>query len=414
MRADRASLAPVRGMRRIMAIFLASAFLLLALKTLQPISFVLALAVPLIFIAAVVIIPKLFRADRLLLNLVMFLSALGVLVLCRMDIHKGLTQAINLGIGVLAMLFFIALMGRVRSWRVLAPMGGIAALLFMMLPLLIGRTIYGAKAWLFIAGISIQPSELGKIALLVLVAHLLSERKVFLAIVFTGLALLILMKQADLGTALVYYATVLIMLFAATGNFVLVGGGLAGAMAGGWLGYRMYAHVRDRLRIWIDPWAHYQNKGYQIVQALIAMVNGGPWGVGLGVGNAYSVPAYTTDFIYSVVLNEFGWLFGVLVILLYVVILLRGISIASRARSKFHMLLALGASSMIIIQTVIIIGGNITMFPLTGITLPFVSYGGSSLLSSLSIMGLLLGVANATQAGLQEDQALAGVEVLRT
>ena len=175
----------------------------------------------------------------------------------------------------------------------------------------------------------------------------------------------------------------------------------------------MYAHVRPTAHL-IDPWAHYQNKGYQIVQALIAMVNGGPWGVGLGVGNAYSVPAYTTDFIYSVVLNEFGWLFGVLVILLYVVILLRGISIASRARSKFHMLLALGASSMLIIQTVIIIGGNITMFPLTGITLPFVSYGGSSLLSSLSIMGLLQGVANATQAGLQEDQALAGVEVLRT
>ena len=129
----------------------------------------------------------------------------------------------------------------------LAPVGGIAALLFMMLPLLIGRTIYGAKAWLFVAGMSIQPSELGKIALLVLVAHLLSERKVFLAIVFTGLALLILMKQADLGTALVYYATVLFLLFAATGNFVLVGGGLAGAMAGGWLIGCML--MCDRLRI---------------------------------------------------------------------------------------------------------------------------------------------------------------------
>ncbi len=409
MRTDRAAALPGRGMRRAMGVFLASAFLLLALKTPATENFVLAAAVPLIFIAAVVIIPKLFHADRLLLNLVMFLSALGVLVLCRMDIDKGLTQAVNLGVGVLAMLFFIAIMGRVKNWRVLAPLAGIGALLFMVVPLVFGRTINGARAWIFIGSLSIQPSELGKVALLVVIAYLLSERKVFLSIVFAGLSLLILMRQADLGTALVYYATVLIMLFTATGSFVLVGGGVGGALAGGYVGYRMFAHVRDRVKIWIDPWAHYEDKGYQIVQALVAMVNGGLWGVGLGVGNAYDVPAYTTDFIFSVVLNEFGLLFGVLVILLYVVILIRGLSIASRARSKFHMLLALGASAMVIVQTVIIIGGNITMFPLTGVTLPFVSYGGSSLLSSLSIMGLLQGVASVNDSGLEEDQALASL-----
>ncbi len=411
MNAEQARAMPGRGMRRAMGVFLASAFLLLALKNPVTENFVLAAAVPMIFIAAVVIIPRMFRADRLLLNLVMFLSALGVLVLCRMDVAKGLTQAINLGVGVLAMLFFIALMGRVKSWRVLAPLAGIGALGLMVVPLVLGPTINGARAWIFVGGMSIQPSEVGKVALLVVIAYLLSERKVFLSIVFAGLSLLILMRQADLGTALVYYTTVLIMLFASTGSFLLVGGGVAGAAAGGYVGYRMYAHVRDRVRIWIDPWVHYEDKGYQIVQALVAMVNGGMWGVGLGVGNAYDVPAYTTDFIFSVVLNEFGWLFGILVILLYVVILIRGISIASRARTKFHMLLALGASAMVVVQTVIIIGGNITMFPLTGVTLPFVSYGGSSLLSSLSIMGLLQGVASANDSGLEEDQALAGVEV---
>lgn len=411
MMTDYARPLPGRGMRRAMGAFLASAFLLLALKTPVMENFTLAAAVPMIFTVAVVMIPRLFRADRLLLNLVMFLSALGVLVLCRMDVEKGLTQAVNLGIGVLSMLFFITLIGRVKNWRILAPLAGVGALLLMMIPLVLGPTINGAQAWIFIGGMSIQPSELGKVALLVVIAYLLSERKVFLSILFAGFALLILMRQADLGTALVYYATVLIMLFASTGSLLLVGGGVAGAMAGGYVGYRMYAHVRDRLRIWINPWAHYEDKGYQIVQALVAMVNGGMWGVGLGVGNAYDVPAYTTDFIFSVVLNEFGWLFGVFVILLYVVILIRGISIASRARSKFHMLLALGASAMVIVQTVIIIGGNITMFPLTGVTLPFVSYGGSSLLSSLSIMGLLQGVASANDTGLKEDQVLAGVGV---
>lgn len=409
MKTKPSAMVPGRGMRRAMSVFLGSAFLLLALKAGKPLQYALAVAVPLIFILAVAVIPRLFRADRLLLNLVVFLSALGVLVLCRMDVHKGLTQAINFGVGVLAMLFFIALIGRVRSWRVLAPAAGLCALLMMAVPLIIGPTVNGARAWVFIAGASIQPSELGKVALLLIIAWLLSERRVLLAIAFAAVSLLILMKQADLGTALVYYATVLIMLFASTGSLVLVAGGVAGALAGGIVGYRMYAHVRTRLRIWLDPWAHYADKGYQIVQALIAMVNGGIWGVGLGAGNAYTIPAYTTDFIFSVVLNEFGWLFGALVILLYVVILLRGVSIACRARSRFHMLLALGATSMVIIQTVIIIGGNITMMPLTGVTLPFISYGGSSLLSSLSIMGLLQGVASAADTGIQEDRALASL-----
>ncbi|MHC1786164.1 MAG: FtsW/RodA/SpoVE family cell cycle protein [Christensenellales bacterium] len=392
-------------------LFSFTAFLLLALKDMQPRSFMLAALVPLIFFTATVFIPRLFPADQLLLGMVNFLCVLGVLALYRMDAQQGLAQALNYGIGVLAMLLCIMLARSIKRWRLLVVLLAALSLVLMALPLIFGTERNGARAWVSIAGMGFQPSELVKVSLLIIEAYLLSRRKLLLAALFAGLCLILLMLQKDLGTALIYYAVTLILLFASTRSYFYLGLGFLGAAAGGVTGYLMFSHVKRRVRIWLDPWYDYSGAGYQVVQALIAMVNGGVWGTGLGLGNAYNIPAVTTDFVFSIILNEFGLVFGVCVVLIYLLLFLRGIGIALRSASRFNTLLALGSSALIAVQAFIIIGGNITLIPLTGVTLPFISYGGSSLLSSMCIMGLLQGVASVNADEVRMDQAIAGVEV---
>ncbi len=391
-------------------LFFFTAFLLLALKDFQPLSFLMTALVPLIFFAATVLIPRLFPADRLLLSMVNFLCALGVLILYRMNPKQGLDQAVNYGVGVVAMLFFILFVRSLRHWRQPIMLLAVASIVLMALPLIFGTERNGARAWISVFGLSFQPSEMVKVFLLLVVSYLLSKRNVIPAALFAGICLLMLMLQKDLGTALIYYAVTLILIFAATRSFFYLGAGFIGALVGGLIGYNMFSHVKRRVRIWIDPWYDYEGAGYQIVQSLIAMVNGGVWGTGLGLGHAYDIPANTTDFVFSIILNEFGLVFGVCVVLVYLLLFLRGIGIALRSSSRFYTLLSLGASCLIALQTFIIIGGNIKMIPLTGVTLPFISYGGSSLLSSMCIMGILQGVASINEDDVQEDQELARIQ----
>lgn len=370
-------------------------------------SFLLSLLVPVIIFIGTAGIPRLFPADKLLLSLTNFLCALGVLVQYRLNPGRGLTQAMNYGVGVGCMLLCTLLLRYWKRWKFLTllMMGGSMALLF--LPLLIGTEKNGAQSWINVGGMSVQPSEVVKLALMLSISYLLSRRRVVISILFAGGCLLILMLQKDLGTALLYYGVTLVMLYAATGSLPLIGAGIAGGAGAAVLGYQMFAHVKRRVAIWLDPWADVDNAGYQIVQGLIAMVNGGAWGVGLGLGNASVIPEYYNDFIFAVILHEFGLLFGLIVLCMYLFIIIRGVMIARRSRTVFHALLAIACSALIALQTFVIIGGNIKLIPLTGVTLPFISYGGTSMVSSLCVIGLLQGVASRNEAGVHEDRALA-------
>jgi len=388
-------------------VFLFLGFTLLGLKDLSPLSFVMAVLVPACFFASSFILPRLIPADRLLLTQANFLCALGVLVLYRIRPDRGLDQALNYGAGLLGMVGCLLL---VRFWhrlKWLLPFIALGALLLMALPVFFGTERNGAKAWINVFGVGFQPSEIVKVAALLVISSLLSRRRVLPALLFAGLCLGLLMLQKDLGTALLYYAVTLILVFSATGSLTFLALGALGAGGGAVLGYSMFAHVKRRVAIWIDPWQDYQGAGYQVVQSLVAMANGGLWGTGLGLGNARVIPEVETDFIFAAVFNEFGVIFGVGVVLIYLMIFLRGIGIALRAQSRFHTLLALGCSCFVALQAFVIIGGNIKLIPLTGVTLPFVSYGGTSLVSSLCIMGLLQGVAHVNERGLQEDQMIA-------
>lgn len=398
---------PAAAMLSAVMVFFFIGFLMLAVKDGSLQSFLMAIVVPVIIFAGTALIPKLFPADKLLLSLTNFLCALGVLVLYRLSPQRGLNQAVNYGVGVGAMLLCILLVRFVRHWRGLAALMMLGSLGLLALPLLMGTEVNGAKSWIVLGGVSFQPSEAVKLALMISISYLLSRRKIILSILFAGACLLILMVQKDLGTALLYYGVALVLLFVSTGSKTLLGGGLAVGAGAAVAGYQMFAHVKRRVAIWIDPWQDASGAGYQIVQSLIAIVNGGLWGVGLGLGNASVIPEYYNDFIFSVILHEFGIVFGLIVLCMYVFIIIRGVMISRRSRTVFHALLAAACSALIALQTFVIIGGNIKLIPLTGVTLPFISYGGTSLVSSLCVIGLMQGVASVNEAGVREDRDLA-------
>lgn len=398
---------PGRRLSSAVMLFYFCAFLLIACKDFAWQGFALALAVPAMIWVGTNFLPKLFPSDRLLLSLTNFLCALGVLVLYSTEPDYAYHQAMYYGVGILAMIVCVWIVRLVRSWRIPVLLLIPLSLALLALPLVIGRETNGAKNWFYVAGISVQPSEIVKLSLLIIVSYYMSRHRMLPWLFFAVSCLGVLMLQKDLGTALMYYGTTLMLFYASSGNLFLTGLGLAGGAGAAVMGYKMFAHVKKRVAIWLNPWSDYENSGFQIVQSLMAIASGGLFGVGLGLGSPKTIPVYYTDFIFAVICEQFGLIFGLCVLLMYVAIIWRGATTAMAARTSFHGLLAMGCTIMLGLQTFVIIGGVIKMVPLTGVTMPFVSYGGTSLVSSLCLVGLLQGVASLDDDDLKEDTRLA-------
>ncbi len=399
---------PDRRLVSAMMLFFFSAFLLIALKgELRWQGFALAVAVPALIYIATMWLPRFFPADKLLLAVANFLCGLGVLVLYSTDLDagtsRGLQQTVAYGVGIAAMLFCILLVRYVRRWNLLIKIIALGSMGLMVLPLLIGTEQNGATNWIRIGGTSLQPSELVKLSLLLVLSYSMSRRRFWPWLIFAGFCLGMLMLQKDLGTALIYYVTTLFLFFASTGNLPLTGLGILGGAGAAVLGYKMFSHVKVRVAIWQNPWMYYESTGYQIVQILMAVASGGLFGVGLGLGAPRVIPVYYTDCIFAVICEQFGILFGILVLVMYVILIIRGVSIAAGARHSFLALLAMGATTLLGIQTFVIIGGVLKLIPLTGVTMPFVSYGGTSLVSCMGLIGLLQGVASVNQDDWEYD-----------
>ena len=399
---------PDRMLVSAIMLFFFTAFLLVSFSgELEWEGFALAVIVPVLIRLSTMWVPRLFPADKLLLAIANFLCALGVLILYTTDrgagTSRGIQQAIYYGAGIIAMLACIFVVRYVRRWGFLIKVIMLGAAALLALPLAIGTEQNGATNWINIGGTSVQPSELVKLALLLILSWYMSRRRFLPWFAFAVFSLLVLMLQQDLGTALIYYATTLFLFYASTGNLPLTGLGLVGAGGAAALGYAMFAHVKKRVAIWRNPWIYYETSGYQIVQMLMAIASGGLFGVGLGLGAPRVIPVYFTDCIFAVICEQFGVIFGALVLGMYVILILRGVSIASAARSSFHALLTMGATVMLGIQTFIIIGGVLKLIPLTGVTMPFVSYGGTSLVSCMGLIGLIQGVASVNQDDLAYD-----------
>lgn len=398
---------PGRHLTQVVMLFYFSAFLLLALKDFAWQGFLLAAAVPAMISVGTNFLSRLFPTDRLLLALTNFLCALGVLVLYSTNPDYAYRQAMYYGVGLLAMVVCIYLVRLIRDWHIPVLLLFPASLALLALPLVIGRETNGAKNWFYVMNISVQPSEIVKLSLLIIVSFYMSRHRMLPWLIFSVGCLGLLMLQKDLGTALMYYGTTLMLFYASTGNLGLTGLGLAGGAGAAVLGYQMFAHVKKRVAVWRNPWSDYEGSGYQIVQGLMALASGGLLGCGLGLGSPKTIPVYHTDFIFAVICEQFGLIFGLCVLAMYVALIWRGATTAMAARTGFHGLLAMGCTALIALQTFTIIGGVIKMIPLTGVTMPFVSYGGTSLVSSLCLVGLLQGVASLNEDDLDEDTHLA-------
>ena len=258
---------PGRRLSSAVMLFYFCAFLLIACKDFAWQGFALALAVPAMIWVGTNFLPKLFPSDRLLLSLTNFLCALGVLVLYSTEPNYAYHQAMYYGVGILAMIVCVWIVRLVRSWRIPVLLLIPLSLALLALPLVIGRETNGAKNWFYVAGISVQPSEIVKLSLLIIVSYYMSRHRMLPWLFFAVSCLGVLMLQKDLGTALMYYGTTLMLFYASSGNLFLTGLGLAGGAGAAVMGYKMFAHVKKRVAIWLNPWSDYENSGFQIVQS---------------------------------------------------------------------------------------------------------------------------------------------------
>lgn len=389
-------------------LFQITAMLLLAFKTEGAIdtqALMFAAVMPLCTILICKLFTRMWPIDRALLLMVMFLLSVSLVTLkaiARSPITPG-EQGIYILFGFCAMAFGIFFIRHVRAWeKWLIPLV-ILSVLAVAAPLVIGTTLNGAKNWIVIKRggttlLSVQPSEFVKFTLIYILAASFSRnarlRSCIPAIGFAAMLCGVLVLEKDLGAVLIYFLTTIAMFYAATANLPITLMGLAAGSGAAVIAYQYMPLVRDRIELYLDPWADPLKGGYQLVQALIAIGSGGMFGMGLGLGLPRNVPLYHSDFIFASIAEQYGLIFSILLITVYVLIMMRGLSIATNARTSFHALLSFGVVCLLGLQTFINIGGNIKLIPLTGVTLPFVSAGGSSMVAMMAGMGLLLGVSS--------------------
>ena len=352
-------------------------------------------------------------ADPYLLPMAALLTAIGVTEIYRLGPNNAFRQGlwIVIGVGVFAAtLFWLR-----HDYRVLERykyVFGVTALALIFQPRLpvIGEPINGSRLWIHVGSLQFQPGELGKIALIVFLAAYLRERREVLAqgrlkdwgplLVIWGAAMLLLFVTNDLGSALLYYGIFLAMVYVATARLSFVAAGLGLFLVGAFAVTQVTPHVQERVDVWLDPYKHAEGSGYQILQSLYSIAHGGFGGTGLARGIVTTptgqqvVPDLNTDFIYSALAQELGLVGAAAILLLYMAFVLRGFQIALAATDGFSKLLAAGLSFGFAFQAFVIVGGITRVIPLTGITLPFVSYGGSSIVANFLVLGLLLMVSD--------------------
>ncbi len=386
------------------ALFQASAMLLLTLRT-EPIdtqSLLLAGAMPAATLLCVKGLPRLWRVDRVILSLVLFLCSVSVVTLTAISRSSvtPLTQAKYIGAGLVGMFAGIVFIRHFKKWGRWKLVFMALSLGFIALPLVIGETKNGARNWIQLipGGPGVQPSEFVKISLLVVLASCLCERQSrlmkVLSILFGAALCAVLLVERDLGALLLYFLVTVILYFLATSNGLLALAGLGAGAAGAVGAYFMLPYVKKRVINWQNPWADSDGGGYQVIQSLIAIGSGGLIGMGLGLGMPRLIPLYHSDFVFAAICEQFGLIFALCLLAVYVLIVMRGVSVAMNCRDSFHALLTFGIAALLGLQTLLIVGGNIRLIPLTGVTLPFVAAGGSSMFSCLTGVGMLLGIAS--------------------
>ena len=355
-----------------------------------------------------------YRGDCFILPAVALLTTTSLVFLFRLDPEYGMRQFIWLLIALVVLLLTTRLFTDFRFLSDYKYIYALAGLIALLMPVFFGTEQGGAKSWLDLGAFYVQPSEFVKILVVLFMASYLSENRMLLGagaglkgrfslpglqewgplLVMWGISLLLLVFQRDLGAALIYFSTFLTMLYVATSRFSYVLLGLLMFAAGVAASYQIFNHVQIRVSTWLNPWATIDAGGYQITQSLFAINAGGLVGSGLGLGFPLSIPAVHTDLIFAAISEEMGLAGGVCLLTLYLIIVFLGIRTALCTRDEFAALAACGLTSLLGLQVFIIIAGVTKFLPLTGITLPFISYGGSSLVANFILLGLLLNISH--------------------
>ncbi len=357
-----------------------------------------------------------FPGDPILLPVTFFLSGFGLVLITRLAPAFITRQIFWLAIAT-GLLLSVALIPKNLNWlyryKYTWLIGGLVLLASTLL-FGVNPSGFGARLWLPVGGIYFQPSELLKLLLLVFLAAYLADRRRHLIetrahigplsiphpaywgpmLLMWGFSIILLVWQRDLGAALLFFCTFLGMVYAATGKSRYLWAGALLLLAAGVIGYILFDVVRLRVDGFLDPWADPAGRSFQIVQSLLAFASGGVIGQGLGQGLPTAIPVVHTDFVFAAIGEEYGLLGALGVLLCFALLIGRAFHIAIRARSEFEQLLAAGIGTLLGLQTIVITAGTLKLIPLTGVTLPFVSYGGSSLLVSFVMVGLLVFIAN--------------------
>lgn len=336
------------------------------------------------------------NVSRILVNDVSMLLCVGFIILSRLSFDKAVRQFVIVVISAAVTWVIPFLMTRVWQLSKIPWVYGILGIVLLTVVYFVGNTSFGAQLSIEVAGISIQPSEFVKISFVFFVAAMFYRstglKQVAATTAAAAVHVLILVLSRDLGSALIFFVTYLFMLFAATSNWFYLGAGALSGCGAAVISYTLFSHVRVRVSAWKNPWADIDNTGYQITQSLFAIGTGSWFGMGLYQGMPKKIPVVEKDFVFSAISEELGAVFALCVLLICLGCFLQFMMIACRMQASFYRLLAFGLGMMYITQVFLTVGGVTKFIPSTGVTLPLVSYGGSSVLSTLILFGVVQGL----------------------
>ena len=405
-------------------------FILAIMNDGQPLTF-FTLAVPLGLFAAFIVSHLVIRklapnADPALLPITFALSGIGIAFVMRLAPDLATRQILWLFLSIAAMLLTLLLVPSLRKLTRYKYTLMLVGIILLLLPIFIGTEHSGSKIWLTFGSFSFQPGEIAKLLIVLFLAGYLADNREMLSVggrpvgrftipdlrtlapllVMWAISLVIVIFETDLGSALLFFGIFLVMIYVATGRWLYVIVGLLLLAAGAVAAFFLFAHVQERFDIWLNPYAYRDTTGYQLIQGLYSLADGNLLGTGIGRGMPNLIPLVESDFIFDGMAEEMGLLGGAAILLLFVLFAVRGFTIAARAKSDVDAFSAAGLTTAIVFQAFVIVGGVTQLIPLTGVTLPFMAQGGSSLLASFIIVGLLL---RAGDSGTGQQQELMGV-----
>ncbi len=336
------------------------------------------------------------KGNRLIVNNMCLLLSIGFVILTRLSFEKAIKQFFIVTVSIVAGMLIPYFIHKLKFLKGLTWVYAAVGIIALGIVLVLGAVTYGSKISYSIAGVTFQPSEFVKIVFVFFLASALYEShdlpRVILTAVLAGIHVLILVASRDLGSALIFFIVYVMMVFIATSKWIYLFLGSAGGCFAAMLAYQFFSHVRVRVQAWKDPFSCIDDAGYQITQSLFAISSGGWFGLGLFRGTPTSIPFVEADFVFSAVAEELGLIFSMCMILICISCFIMFMDISVRLQDKFYQLIAFGLGVTYIFQVFLTVGGGTKFIPMTGVTLPFISYGGSSVLTTLVMFFIIEGL----------------------